>query len=305
MSLLSTRFEILSLPFELTTNDKKFFNEFIELNSALACPTNGISPVARFSVIKNTRYFCVRENGKLRRRWVHRWPLYLYAMMCVRESLYVHLKGHILLHSGAVVNGNKVLLLPGVSGSGKSTLTMGLVNCGFKYLTDEVTVINLSSLEAIPFQRPIYMYGWALPVSTEVKGNFRFYRFWERYGGVIEPWQYAVPQGEAILPKDSRFEVAWIIFPRYNGDKKGDSHLIPISKAEAVFSLMQRGWNTPGFRDWGLKVWSELVKSAECYRLEMGDLKEACELVKGVMGKVSSSVEDKVSDNIWKRKKLW
>jgi hypothetical protein len=88
MSLATTHFEILSFPFELTTNDRKFFAEFLELNSALASPANGRLPQVRYSVIKSTKYFCIRENGKYRNRWVHRWPLYLSVMMCVRDSLY-------------------------------------------------------------------------------------------------------------------------------------------------------------------------------------------------------------------------
>ena len=95
MSLSTTRFEVLSFPFELTTDDKKFFDEFLELNSALTLPGNGKLPQVQYSVIKNTKYFCIRENGKFRNRWAHRWPLYLSVMMCVRDSLYLHLKEYL------------------------------------------------------------------------------------------------------------------------------------------------------------------------------------------------------------------
>lgn len=304
MSLLSTQFEILSLPFELTTNDKKFFKEFLELNTALTSPANGKSPWTQYSVIRNTKYFCIRENGKLRFRTTHRWPLYLFVMMRVRERLYLHLKDYLFLHSGAVVKDNKAILLVGASRSGKSTLTLSLLNYGYKYLTDEVVVISLSSLETIPFQRPIYVYRWIPPVSPETRKNFKFYRFKERYGRTIEPWQYVVPQRGAILPRQSSFDVAVIIFPRYNETQKS-SYLRPMSKAEATFNLMQRGWNSPSFKDWGLKVCSELVKRAVCYQLEMGDLKEACELVEDLMGKVPIRMKQaKVLHNLWRRRLL-
>lgn len=303
MSLLSTQFEILSLPFELTTNDRKFFNEFIELNSALVSPPNGRAPVVKYSVIKNTKYFSIRENGRFLRFTTHRWPLYIYVMMCVRDSLYLHVKDYIFLHSGAVAKGRKALLLPGPSGSGKSTLALALLNYGYKYITDEVTVIHPSSLGVMPFQRPIHVYKWLPPVSSALREDFKIYRSKERCGKTIQPWQFVFPQGDAILPKHSGFEVEWIIFPRYNETQKG-SHLRPIGKAEAVFTLMQRYWNIPSLRDWGLKACSEMVKRAECYRLEMGDLKEACELVQGLMGKASGKVETKVLNNIWQHKKF-
>ncbi|HHT9118402.1 MAG TPA: hypothetical protein ACFYD1_07210, partial [Candidatus Hypogeohydataceae bacterium YC38] len=271
--------------------------------SALVSPPNGHSPVVKYSVTKNTKYFSIRENNKFRLRTTHRWPLYIYVMMGVRDSLYLHVKDYIFLHSGAVAKGRKALLLPGPSGSGKSTLTLALLNYGYKYITDEVTVITPSSLAVMPFQRPIYVYKWLPPVSPAVKENFRLYRSKERWERTIQPWQFIFPQGEAILPKHSRFEVGWIIFPRYNETQKG-SHLRPIGKAEAVFALMQRYWNIPSLRDWGLKACSEMVKRAECYRLETGDLREACELVQGLMGKTSGKVETKVLDNIWQRKKF-
>lgn len=304
MSLLSTQFEILSLPFELTTNDRKFFNVFIKLNSALFSPPNGVPPLMKYSVMKHTKYFCIRENGKLRFRTTHRWPLYIFVMMCVRDSIYLHVKDFLFLHSGAVASGNKALLLPGSSGSGKSTLTLALLNHGYEYITDEVVVVNPSTTDVRPFQRPIYLYGWLPPVSPEIMKKFRLYRSRERWGNTIQPWQFVFPQQETILPKHSSFEVAWVIFPRYTGDKEGSSYLRPISKAEAAFNLMQRYWGIPGIKDWGLSLCSELVKRAGCYRLETGDLKEACELIQGLMGKVSATTDDKVLDNIWEYKKF-
>jgi len=304
MSLLTTHFEILSFPFELTTNDKKFFTEFSELNSALTSPANGNALKVQYSVIKNTKYFCIRENGKLRQRWVHRWPLYLSVMMCVRDSLYQHLKEYLFLHSGAVAKGNnKAVLLPGPSGSGKSTLTLGLLNYGYQYLTDEVVVISLSDLRVLPFQRPIYIYGWQSTVSDDVGKHFKFYRFKERYENTVQPWQYAVPQRDAVLHKDSRCEVAWIIFPQYNETQRS-SCLRPMSKAEAAFKLIQNEWNMQCFSDYGLKLCAELVKKADCYQLLMGDLKEACELIEKLTGEAAISAEPEILNNIWKRKVL-
>ena len=303
MSLSTARFEVLSFPFELTTDDKKFFDEFLELNSALALPGNGKLPQVQYSVIKNTKYFCIRENGKFRNRWAHRWPLYLSVMMCLRDSLYLHLKEYLFLHAGALAKNNKAVLLPGPSGSGKSTLTLGLLNYGYQYLTDEVVVIDLSDLRVLPFQRPIYIYGWQSVASAEVEKYFKFYRFKERYGNTMQPWQYAVPQQEAVLPKDTSFEVAWIVFPTYNETQK-DSYLKPMSRAEAAFNLMQNGWNTQYFTDLGLQLCSELVKKADCYQLIMGDLQEACELIEGLTGKTSALVESEALNNIWKRKVL-
>lgn len=217
--------------------------------------------------------------------------------------MYLHLKDYLFLHSGAVAKDNKAVLLAGPSGSGKSTLTLGLLNYGYQYLTDEVVVVGLSDLKVPPFQRPIYVYGRLPTVSDKVGKKFEFYRFKERYGNTVQPWQYVVPQREAVLPRDSSFEAAWIIFPSYNETQK-NSCLKPMSRADAVFNLMQNGWNMLHFKDRGLKLCSELVKRADCYRLEMGNLKEACELIEGLTGKVHVLKKPEVLQNIWEHKVL-
>jgi hypothetical protein len=304
MSLLTTRFEILSLPFELTTNDRVFFRQFRELNAGLASPLNppgADPPLIQYSVIRNKKYYSIRENGRFRHRTAHSWPIYIFVMMCVRENLYLHAKDYLFLHSGAVANVDKAVLLAGSSGSGKSTLTLALLNYCYKYLSDEVVVIDPANLQTLPFQRPIYLYGWLPPLSPRVMKDFKLCRYKERYGKDDGSWQFVAPKEGGTLPKHLRFKVQWIIFPKYNETQDG-AYLRPISRAEATHRLVQGVWNINHFKDIGLKICSELVKGAECYQLEMGGLKGACELVEGLIGKAPSRPDTRFLDNIWRWK---
>ncbi len=297
MSLATIDFEVFSIPFQLATNDKKFGREFLDLNSALTLPsTNGLTPI-KYSVIKHKKYFSIRENEKFCIRTTHRWPLYLFIMMRVRDSLYEGLKDYLFLHSGAVARDNRAILLIGPSGAGKSTLTTALLNYGYRYVTDEVVVVTISGLRVLPFQRPIYLYGWLPILSSENNREFKAFRFKERYGKNMEYWQFIVPQNSSRLAKESSFDPGFIIFPRFSERRKRTT-LKSISKAEAVIHLMQNGWNMSQFGDYGLQVCSELVRRAECYRLDMGDLKEACELIGEVTDNRTDSVDPELLGNI-------
>ncbi len=163
----------------------------------------------------------------------------------------------------------RTILLPAQAGSGKTTLTLGLMNYGYKYLTDEVASIHHETLEVVPYQRPIFVWTWSRPLRQKVAKNFRIYRYRSKDNSSGR-WQYIVPQDGAVITRDARWEVNWIIFPRYT--PKGKTVLKSLSAAQAAVSLMQNGWNQKLFPDGGLRICAKLARRARCYTLEMGDL---------------------------------
>jgi len=191
----------------------------------------------------------------------------------IRASCYEHVRDYLLVHAGAVVKNGRAILLPGKSESGKTTLTLGLMNHGYKHLTDEVGAIHHETAEVVPFQRPIYVWTWSRPLRQEVSKSFKTYR----YRDEGHRWQYIVPQDGAVMPRDARWKVDWIIFPKYV--PKSKVVLKPIGGARAAVALLQRCWNAQLFPDRGLKILTGLVRRARCYTLEMGDLEEACKLI--------------------------
>lgn len=62
---------------------------------------------------------------------------------------------HIVLHAGAVADGDDGLLLPGRSGAGKSWLTAACVETGFDYLSDEHAAVDRASGLLTPLAKPL------------------------------------------------------------------------------------------------------------------------------------------------------
>ncbi len=271
--------KVLSLPIEIVTNNNSFLKEFCNLTSALASPDNGESPAVRFRVVYKRRYVYIEKDSRVLYRVDKDHPLCLILIDSIGRSCYEKVGESLLFHAGAVAKNGRAGLLPGKSGSGKTTLTLGLMNYGYKYLTDEVAAIDYETLKVVPFQRPLSVWTWwtlPLPLRQEVRKDFRIYRnTGSRDNGWR--WQNFVPQGEAVMPKDARWKVDWIIFPTYTPG--GGNVLKPLRAAEAIMALMTTSWNPHLFPDGGLKRCKELVRRASCYRLEMGSLDRACELI--------------------------
>ena len=280
-ALSTHNLKVLSLPIEITTNHKSFLREFCILTSAWVSTANGETPAVRFGVIQKRKYKYIEKDGLTLYRMDRDYHLCPLLMDHIRLSCYENVRDYLLFHSGAVVKNGRAILLPAPSESGKTTLTLGLMNYGYRYLTDEVGAIQRETLKAVPYQRPIYLHTWSRPLSKEVGKSYRSYRFrsddirWAR-------WQYIVPQDGAVIPRDSRWKVDWIIFPRYVSKSK--TVLKPLGIAQAVVSLMQNVWNRKLFPDGGLKVCIELARRARCYTLEMGNLDRACELIEDLQG---------------------
>ncbi len=279
--LSTLRIKILSLPIEITTNHKSFLREFRKLTPSWVSPANGETPTVRFGVMHKRRLTHIEKDGRTLYPIDKDYRLCPVLMDEIRMSCYENVRVYLLFHSGAVMKNGRVILLPARATSGKTTLTLGLMNYGYTYLTDEVAAIDQKSFEAVPYQRPIYVHTWTRPLRSEVSKSFKIYRY---YGDDTprSKWQYIVPQGGAVMPRDGRWKVDWIIFPRYT--PKGKTILKPIGAAQAIVSLMQNGWNQKLFPDGGLKICAELARRARCYTLEMGDLDRACELIEDLQG---------------------
>ncbi len=280
-ALSTHNIKVLSLPIEITTTHKSFLREFCDLTSAWVSPANGETPAVRFGVVHKRRLTHIEKDGLTLLRLNEDYTLCPHLMDKIRESCYENVRDYLLFHSGAVVKKGRAILLPAQSGSGKTTLTLGLMNYGYKYLTDEVAAVHHESLEVVPYQRPIYVWHWSRPFCKVVGKGFRIYRYRDRVNADWR-WQYIVPQDGAVMPRDGRWKVDWIIFPRYT--PKGKTVLKPLGTTQALMSLMQNGWNQKLFPDGGLKVCIELARRARCYTLEMGNLDRACELIEGLQG---------------------
>ena len=177
------------------------------------------------------------------------------------------------IHAGVVSTGSGCLLMPAAQGSGKTTLTAGLIASGFLYFSDEVALLEESTLELRP-----------VPLSLTVKcGSIAALRpFYPQVGELPhhtreddEIVRY-LPPPKSSLPTDMRQTqpIRWIVFPRYDPD--ASPGLRPITRSAALHRLMEecvaipRPFSRPEVQ--GLVEW---MRGQECFDLNVASLQEA------------------------------
>jgi serine kinase of HPr protein (carbohydrate metabolism regulator) len=93
-----------------------------------------------------------------------------YLLLIIFNSILSQIPNHCILHAGVVSWQDKGIVLCGGMKGGKSTLTLGLVQNGFKFLSDEVAFIDLATSEVTPFPRVLGLREDALERFPKLKG---------------------------------------------------------------------------------------------------------------------------------------
>lgn len=193
----------------------------------------------------------------------------------------------LLVHASAVAVGQDALVFPAPMESGKTTLAAGLVRAGLGYLTDETVAIDLATGLIDPFPRALSVDRGSWEVLAEIRPTVPSGA--ERYVG--KQWQ--VPPSsirpDAIAgPARPRL----VITPQYR--RGGPTELTRLGRADAVRVLAEQSFNFHALGSVALRSLAALVRGADCYRLSIADLEQACRLVMDVLGDVRAGTQSMV-----------
>ena len=172
------------------------------------------------------------------------------------------------LHAAMLELNGRGLAIVAPSGSGKSTTTWGLLHHGFKYLSDELAPLDLTTMRVHPF-----------PHALCLKN--------------VPPGDYPLPKETlytrrtahvptASLPGDTTVGIVpleVILFVHFCGDID-EPVLKPLGKAEAAARLFMNALNPLAHAGHGLDGAIEIASRTRCFELHSANLKSTCELVK-------------------------
>jgi HprK-related kinase A len=191
----------------------------------------------------------------------------------------VGLARYLLIHSGAVAHGGSAILMPGASGAGKSTLVAALALAGFRYLSDELAVVDGAASAALPFLKPLCLKagGWTtLQAAFDTRQS---------------PLNAVRPDGEQVFylvpPRpcalERRLPIRSILMPvRRTG---ADAVLAPISRAQTLAELARHSLNLPRHGPAAIEALARVVEGAACYTLTYEDLPAAVATVSTLVGR--------------------
>ena len=173
----------------------------------------------------------------------------------------------LFLHAAALEHGGKAYLLAGESGNGKSTTAWGLLHHGFRYLSDELSPIDLNSLNVLPYPHALCLKQSPPPAYPLAAAEVL------AFGDTIH-----VP----VLPTlaaPGPCELGAVLFVRYREDLRAPL-LRAIGPAEASARMYVITLNALAHPSHGLDAVVHIAERVPCFSLDSSDLRGTCDIVR-------------------------
>ena len=182
-----------------------------------------------------------------------------------------HAHQNLIIHAAAIERGGRAVLLPAPPGSGKSTLCAGLVQRGWRLLSDELALLDMTTGVVRGMARPVNLKNASIgvvqafaphavmtpPVPDTLKGTV----------ALLRPPPDSVRRArEPALP-------AWVVLPRYCAGSRPE--LVPHNRARTFLLLAEQSFNydIQGVR--GFEALSALIDRCACLQFTYSDLDDA------------------------------
>ncbi|MET0081733.1 MAG: HprK-related kinase A [Sedimenticola sp.] len=193
---------------------------------------------------------------------------------CLNWSISQHAHQYLIIHAAVIEKGGRAVIMPAPPGSGKSTLCAGLVNRGWRLLSDELTLLSLQDGSAVPLARPVGLKNNSIDVIRSFAPEATISAVTrDTHKGAVAMMK---PPAESVRRIGERATPAWVIFPRYVADS--DAELVPHSKAEACLELGENAFNYSIHGAEGFQLLTGLLDNCDCYDFSYSRLSDAVEI---------------------------
>lgn len=192
--------------------------------------------------------------------------------------LSAHCHQYLILHAAVIERSGRAVLLPAPPGSGKSTLCAGLVNRGWRLLSDELALLDPRSGEVVPLARPVSLKNASIDVIRRFAP-----------GAVLGPTVHDTLKGSVAHMKPPRDAVQraletarprWVVLPRYAPGTRAE--LRPLSPGRAFIHLADSSFNYHLYGRAGFELLGDLVATSDCYEFAYAELEDAVRVFDGL-----------------------
>lgn len=173
----------------------------------------------------------------------------------------------LFLHSAVVSKGDSALLITGPSGAGKSTTCWGLINHGYRYLSDELAPVDLDAMSVSPYAHALCMKK-PPPAAYPVPDNTL----------VTERGVHIPPSKMPTMVVSAGLPIGALLFVEYRADADR-AKISRIDGAEAAARLYPNVLNALAHSDDGLDAVVGLTRNISCHRVTAADLNDTCDVI--------------------------
>ncbi len=264
---------ILGLRVQIDCVDDPLRQLLVANFGAMSVPESGHPADLRYEVARRARVppFLLRREG--RDPLAARNPGDLVYLL--EKSLILDLQrvraDLLFLHAAAVELNDGVALLVAESGGGKSTTTWGLLHHGFGYLSDELSPIDLQTMQVLPYPHALCLKAPPPPQYPLPDGALDL-------GRTIHVPVRAMPRATTPVPRP----LAGIFFVRYV-QGLATPELARVSPGEASARLFIHTLNARAHPNLGLDATVRMAKHAPGFVMSTGTLSASCDAIRDAM----------------------
>jgi HprK-related kinase A len=182
-----------------------------------------------------------------------------------------HCHQYLIFHAAVVEKSGRALILPAPPGSGKSTLCAGLVNRGWRLLSDELTLIDIASCSVVALPRPVSLKNGSIDVIRAFAPD-----------AAIGPAVHDTTKGtvahmrapvDSVRRAEETARPGWIVLPRYEAGAA--ARLTSLSRARGLMQMADNAFNYSAHGRCGFEFLVRFVDQCGCHEFVYGDLDEA------------------------------
>ncbi|MBO9688394.1 HprK-related kinase A [Roseateles chitosanitabidus] len=185
-----------------------------------------------------------------------------------------HAHQFLLIHAAVLERDGRALVMPAPPGSGKSTLCAALAHRGWRLLSDELGLLDMTTGLIHGMARPINLKNASIPL---IQGFLPEARFSASMPNTTKGTVALVrAPDDAIAARLRPARPAWVVLPSWRAD--APAQLAPIERARAFMDLAEQSFNYDLHGRAGFQALGRLVDACGCYRFEYSRLDEALAL---------------------------
>jgi HprK-related kinase A len=206
----------------------------------------------------------------------HYLPLFEWGVNFLLAQRMLHV---LLLHAGTAALDDRAVVMPAMPGSGKSTLTAALMCRGFRLLSDEFGVVDLSSSMLLPLVRPVSLKNESIEVIRRFSPSAVFGpEFPGTRKGTVA---HLAPSAHSFAARNRAAVAAAVVFPRY---RRGASLKVErATRSSAFHTLANNSFNYARLGPLGFRCVARLVEQCPVYRMDYARLDEAVACVEAIV----------------------
>ena len=179
-----------------------------------------------------------------------------------------------MLHAAVVEKDGKALILPAIPGSGKSTLSAALAQQGWRFLSDEFTIVDPKDGQTLPIPRPTPLKNISIQVIKDAFPDASLGPLFPKTRKGTVAHLRASTESVNLLKQKVLPQI--LVFPKYI--KNSTLELSQLNTPYAIFKLASNAFNYELMGAVGYQMVKNIVTSSHCYNLTYGHLDQVLPL---------------------------